>query len=110
MFDHLAKGLALALLAGPWAEGEVVARAQEALGRGGPDEGKWLRKVVRLLVGVFPAAPVDREEEVARVIAGDRGFQRAVWRRGLRVRHWLLPASAMVPVEGPPARFAIFPL
>jgi hypothetical protein len=112
MVGHLAKGLAFAFLAGPWTESELVARGREALGGGARGRARWLQKLVRRMLAVFRAAPIDRDDELARAIADDRSFRGAAWSRNgpSHVRRWLVPEPAMVPVEGPPARFRIVPL
>jgi len=110
MLGHLAKGLALAFLAGPWTADELVTRARVALGDGARGRAGWLRKLVRRMLAAFPAPPIDREDELAVVLAGDRGLRGQLRRNALRVRHWLIPEATMVPVDGAPARFRIPPL
>jgi hypothetical protein len=105
MLEHLSKALALALLAGPWDVVALIERGRDVLGERAP----WLRLLVRRLVRRYPAAPLDRDDELAAWLRDDRRFRAAV-ARGARVRHWLFPEAAMVPVPGPPAAFAIFPL
>ena len=55
MVKNLAKGLAVAFLAGQWTEGGMVARGWEALGTGaqGPELALWLRQVVQWLLDKF---------------------------------------------------------
>jgi hypothetical protein len=112
MIGHPAKGLALAFLAGPWTESELIARGRSALGIGARGRARWLRQMVRRMLGEHPAAPVDREDDLAAEIGGDRGFRGAMWaaRGRPRIRRWLAPEATMVPVEGAPARFRILPL
>src|SRR5262249_10764050 len=106
MVGHIAKGLAFAFLAGAWTEDELIARGRAALGDGGRGRLRWLRRRVRRPRVEFPAAPVDREDERAAVLADDRAL-RAVQRDGARVRRWLIPEATMLPVEGAPARFRV---
>jgi hypothetical protein len=112
MVGHVAKGLAFAFLAGPWTEGEMVARGRVALGDGARGRARWLRHLVRHTLLAFPAAPVDREDELAAAIAEDRALRGAAQTAGgpARVRRWLIPDATMVPVDGPPARFHVPPL
>jgi len=111
MVGHIAKGLALAFLAGPWTEGELVARGRSALGIGSRGRARWLRHLVRRTLLEYPAAPVDRDDELAAAIAEDRGLRGATWRPGgpPRMRRWLIPKATMVPVEGAPAGFRVVP-
>jgi RNA-directed DNA polymerase len=69
---HLAKGLAFAFLAGAWTEGELLARALEALGDGPstPEGVRWLQELVRRVMRTFPAAPIGREDDLAELLAG----------------------------------------
>jgi RNA-directed DNA polymerase len=112
MVGHLPKGLAFAFLAGPWTEGELVARGHAALAIGARGRVRWLRHMVRRLLVAYPVAPVNRDDELARVIGDDRGLRGAAWGSNdrVRVRRWLIPEATMVPIGGPPALFRIFPL
>ena len=110
MLADVAKALALAFLAGPWTEAELVARGRLALGISG--RGRWLRGVVRRTLVAFPAAPIDRDDELSSALRDDRALHPAVWRSHVptRPRRWLIPEATMVPVTGPPAAFKVFPL
>jgi len=114
MVDHLARGLALAFLAGPWTADDMVARGRVAFGTGARGRARWLRNLVRRTLEAFPAPPIDREDELASVVAHDRGLRGIAWQTNgasrPRVRRWLIPEARMVPVDGPPAGFRIFPL
>jgi hypothetical protein len=108
MVDHLAKGLAFAFLAGTWTEGELVARGRVALGFSPRGRTRWLRQLVRRMLAAFPTAPVDRDEELARTLVGDRGLRGATWfgrASPARVRRWLIPTATMLEVSGPPGGF-----
>src|SRR5690242_9713155 len=111
MVGHLAKGLAFAFLAGPWTDGDLVARGRAALGDGAPGRARWLRRMVRRLLAELPAPPVDREGELAALLEDDRGLRGAARRAGSHapvIHHWLIPDATMVPVDGPPAGFRVF--
>jgi hypothetical protein len=111
MVGHIAKGLALAFLAGPWTEGELVARGRTALGIGERERARWLRQLVRRTLLEYPAPPVDRDDELAGAIAEDRGLRGATWgKQKPHVRRWLIPEATMVAVEGAPAGFRVLPL
>src|SRR5262245_20495772 len=105
MLDDICKALAFAFLAGPWDAVDLVARGRDVPGERAP----WLRPLARRLVRRYPAAPIDRDDEIAAWLRADRRLRAAV-ARGARVQHWLLPEATMVPVDGPPAGFAIPPL
>ena len=75
MVDHLAKGLALAFLAGPWTTEGIVARARSALGERARGRTRWLTTLARRTLEAFPAAPIDREDELAAVLAEDRALR-----------------------------------
>ena len=110
MVDHLAKGLAFAFLAGTWTEGELVARGRVALGYLPRVRTRWLRQLVRRMLVAFPTAPVDRDEELRRILASDRGLRGATWHGQAgpaRVRRWLIPSATMVEISGPPAGFRV---
>jgi len=114
MVDHLARGLALSFLAGPWTADELVARGRVALGTGAHRRSRWLVKLVRRMLQIFPTALIDREDELAAFLAEDRGLRGAARRSDgygrLYIRRWMTPGATMVPVTGPPAGFFILPL
>lgn len=125
MVTHLARGLAFAFLAGPWTADDMMARGRAALGNGARGRARWLRNLVRRTLEAFPLPPIDREDELAAIVAEDRGLRGRAWpfspRSGerttggndggrLHIRRWLMPEPAMVPVSGPPAGFRLFPL
>jgi hypothetical protein len=111
MVGHIAKGLALAFLAGQWTEGELIARGRSALGIGARARARWLRQLVRRTLLEYPTAPVDRDDELAAVIAQDRGLRGATWgEKRPQVRRWLIPEATMVAVEGAPGGFRVLPL
>lgn len=114
MVDHLATGLALAFLAGPWTADGLMARGRSAFGDGARGRARWLRKLVRRTLEAFPAAPIDREDELAARLAEDCGLRRMTWASDvdapLHIRRWLIPEATMVPVDGPPAGFRVLPI
>src|SRR4029079_13390551 len=55
----------------------------------------------------------DGDDELAAMLAEDRGLQGATsrWVRHVPViRHWLIPYATIVTVDGPPAGFRILPI
>jgi len=112
MLAHVAKGLAFAFLAGPWTEAELVARGRLALGVRG--RARWMRGLVRRLLVAFPAAPIDRDDDLIAALRDDRALHPHF--RGPNEtthipehpRRWLIPEATMVPVAGPPATFKVF--
>jgi hypothetical protein len=113
MVEHLTKGLAFAFLAGPWSEGDLVARGRAALGDGARGGARWLRRLVRRMLVAFPRPPIDRDDELAQALAADRalrGRPRLGPRPPVRLRRWLIPDAMMVPVAGAPAAFRVLPI
>jgi RNA-directed DNA polymerase len=111
----IGKGLAAAFLAGPWTKAGMVARGRAALGR----RPAWLDPLVRRVLASFPAPPLDEHEKLAAWLADDTGVQGALWsgppvrggqRAPLKIVRWLVGEPQMVPVDGAPAGFAVFPL
>jgi hypothetical protein len=108
MIHTVSHGLALAFLAGPWASGALLERGQEVLG----DKPAWLARLVGRVLERFPTVPADGEAVLVTMLEHDTALRQAALRAGpdLRIRRWLLPEPAMVPVAGPPACFAVAPL
>jgi RNA-directed DNA polymerase len=106
MVNHVARGLALAFLAGAWTQEGLVARGREALGRA----PRWLAPLAREVLARFPEAPLDGDVELAAWIAGDGRLAAAIARAPFLVRRWLVPEPAMRAVSGAPAGFAVAPL
>jgi retron-type reverse transcriptase len=111
---QVARGVALAFLAGPWDEEQLVLRGRRAIDwdpalRHDPS---WLRPLVEVVLGRFPQPPVDRDEDLISLISDHDVFRAAIWGGPdpIRIRRWLLPEPAMVPVEGPPRDFPVLPL
>jgi RNA-directed DNA polymerase len=111
---HCGLGVALAFLAGPWDQEELVLRGRRAIDWDPqlPDDPSWLRPLVDVVLGAYPQRPVDRDEELATLICEHELFRAAVWGGPdpIRIRRWFIPEPAMVPVEGPPRNFPVLPL
>jgi hypothetical protein len=102
MRDDVSKGLALALMAGPWRRRLMLTRASAALGT----RPRWLGRLIRRVLANFETPPLGREDDLIELLAGDPALREAV-ASGVRMSHWLIPEPRMTPVE--PA-FAVFPL
>lgn len=111
---HLARGIALALLAGPWTEEELVLRGRRAIDWDPvlPYDPSWLRPLVAVVLRHFAQPPVDRDEELVALISDQDVFCASIWGGPdpIRIRRWLIPGPTMVPVDGPPQRFPVLPL
>src|SRR5438067_1916204 len=114
MVEDIAKGLALAFLAGRWSEDELYARGRLTLGGGARGRVLWLQKLVRRVVAAFPTAPIDRDDELAALLAGDRGLRDAMYHPSdgprIHIHRWLIPDATMVPVTGALSRFPVLPI
>jgi RNA-directed DNA polymerase len=64
--DHVAAGLATAMLAGPWREAAMLARTRAALGR--RTAPKWLPALIEQTLELYRDPPADRPRELARVL------------------------------------------
>lgn len=107
MIEHVARGLALAFLAGAWEAEALAARGREALGA----DPRWLAPLVRRVLRSFPEAPAEGAERLLAMLRDDERFGRAAAREPrLAIRRWFLPEPAMVPVPGSPAHFGVLPL
>jgi RNA-directed DNA polymerase len=100
--ETVARGLASAFLAGEWSRRELLFRASDALGSG----GRWLRSLVHDILFVFPEAPRDVRDSLARFILSHEEFGEAWSRRELRARfrHWYADRPAMAPPRWPVRR------
>jgi hypothetical protein len=108
MRHWITRGLASAFLAGPWTQGELVARGREALGA----RPRWLPPLVRRVLARFPSPPHDAEDALLPMLRADEGLRAGANDRlaPARLVRWLWPEPAMIQVTGPPASFAIAPL
>ena len=85
----VARGIALALLAGEWRSAAMAYRAADALAAG----GQWLRQLVQDVRIEFPAPPLDSLDRLTAFVDRNAAF-RDVWsRRWLDpvIRHWYAP-------------------
>ncbi len=111
----LARGLALAALAGPWEPGAMAARFAVALDA--VEEARWMRSLARALCRTCEAPPVDLDALTARIAAygalrraarDDRARRAhgepAEGAPALHVRRWFLPEPRMGerPFDVPP--------
>jgi RNA-directed DNA polymerase len=102
-YQRTAKGLAEALVEGPWqAADELVARGGKALGR----RPRWLRPLVRRLLHAFPVVR-PRAHHVAAFLVDDARLRQA-WRDG----PFPLPVGrrsppVMAPSLGPPSTWPV---
>jgi len=103
--SRFCRGLALAFLAGPWTREELRARGEEACDA----EVPWLGRLVARVMKRFPERPLGRELELMALLGSSRPLREDVG-RGLRIVRWFAVEAEMVPVEGPPATFAVLPL
>jgi retron-type reverse transcriptase len=107
VIDHISHGLALAFLAGTWRSDALISRGRQALDA----RPRWLGPLVHRVLAHFPEAPPDGLGPLTALLRADDGFRRAVFAEPRpRLRRWILPEPAMVPVAGAPASFATFPL
>lgn len=102
---QVSRGLALAFLAGPWTREGLRERGEEACDCDVP----WLGRLVGRVMKRFEVRPLGREPELIDFLSGSNPLRDDV-RRGLRIIRWFAVEAEMVPVEGPPATFAVLPL
>jgi RNA-directed DNA polymerase len=111
---HVARGVALAFLAGPWEQEQLVVRGRRAIDWDPllTHDPSWLRPLVDVVLAHFSQPPVDRDDDLISLICAHDPFRAAIWGGPdpIRIRRWLLPEPAMVPVDGPPRHFPVLPL
>ncbi|HEX2903446.1 MAG TPA: reverse transcriptase family protein [Jatrophihabitans sp.] len=73
--EQVAHGLATAMLAGPWQQGAVLARARDALGR--PRAPGWLTALVGEVLAAYRQAPTDRPRELAAFVQASPNWVKA---------------------------------
>jgi RNA-directed DNA polymerase len=100
---RIARGLAEALVAGPWRLDDLVERGGRALGR----RGRWLRPLARRLLASFAAGPRPPAVRVVAFLLGDDGFRRACGRDALALSWGPGPAPTMDPAPGAPASWPV---
>jgi hypothetical protein len=99
-----ARGVAAAMLAGPWDAVAMSRRVTDCLGR--QRTPRWLPQLVGQVLELYPRPPRDRPRELAEVVQ-----RLPAWQSGLRskrpprVVHWLV-----VPTEMATTRWPVTPL
>jgi RNA-directed DNA polymerase len=95
-----ARGVAMAMLAGPWDELSIRRRAVYCLGR--DRSPRWLARLVAQVLELCPRPPRDRPRELAEVVqrlpAWEFGLRSA---RPPRVVHWLVEPTEMAITRWP---------
>ena len=105
--DALARGLALAFLAGPWTSTGLLERGERTLG----ERPRWLRALVREILARFEGAPNDAYDALREAIEQANAFKRGLSpgkrRSSLRTllvaepsmgaRRWPVPVLGTVP-------------
>ena len=104
--DQVCHGLALAFVAGPWTREGLRGRGQDACY---DTELPWLGRLVGRVLKRFESRPLGQERELIEFLSSSNPLRDDV-QRGLRIRRWFAVEAEMVPVEGPPATFAVLPL
>ena len=97
VYDHrtrasLSRCLADAFLAGAWNEDQLAARASQALT---PPRPRWVRALVREVLGAYHRPPADRPWELARFIALQLDHMPPSGIAAPRVRRWFVAELAM---------------
>jgi len=97
--DALARGLALAFLAGPWTRSGLLERGEQALG----ERPRWLAALVREVLAEFAVAPNDAYASLRQAIEGARSFKQglAPGERPSRLHTVLVSESSMGPRRWP---------
>jgi RNA-directed DNA polymerase len=112
--QHLARGVALAFLAGPWTREQLVLQGRRAIDWDPAlaHDPSWLRPLVAEVLRRFEQPPRDRDDELVALVSNNQSFRNAIHGGPdpIRIRRWLLPEPVMVPVEGPPGQFPVPPL
>lgn len=77
-----------------------------------PHDPSWLRPLVEMVLIRFPQPPADRDDDLVSFICEQDPFRAAIWGGPdpIRIRRWLNPEPAMVPVEGPLQHVPVLPL
>ena len=95
--------LALAMMAGPWTEDAMVARAHSSINA----KARWVRPLVRRVLAEFDVQ-VAEISVLESFIAEDEKFRKQVFgKRPPTARRWLLPETSMAMVSGPPSTFEV---
>ena len=102
-FQRAAKGLAEALIEGPWqVQEELVARGARALGR----RPRWLRPLARRLLLAFPTAR-PRAHHLAAFLVDDAKFLQTWSDKPFPLPVRRRPPPVMAPSPGPPSTWAV---
>ncbi len=99
----LAKGLAEALLAGPWRSEDLFERGSLALGQ----PWRWLRPLVGRLLLEFGTRTRPKTARVVAWLLDDPGFARAQAKHPITLRGGLQPPPVMWTGEGGPASWPV---
>jgi RNA-directed DNA polymerase len=85
---HIARGLALAFLAGDWTLDALVERGHITIGR----EHPGMKRVARLALRLFRERPAGRDRLLASLLAGSRALRDLHTRPGaVRIERWTFP-------------------
>jgi hypothetical protein len=99
----VAKGLAEALVAGPWQRDDLIERGSRAVRR----RGRWLRPLIGRLLTVFDGCPRPSALRVAAFLTEDAGFRKAFARQPIVLSGRPLLPAVMAPAPGAPARWRV---
>ncbi len=100
--EHVASGLANAMLAGPWVRTPMLSRCRVALGR--PRPPRWLIELVDEVLSAYRDEPADRPRELAAYVQVCPAWPKA-WthRRPPRITQWTIAPTRMVSRRWPVA-------
>jgi len=100
--EHVASGLATAMLAGPWSRVAMLSRTRVALGR--PRAPRWLSDLVDQVMAAYREAPQDRPRELAGYLQACPAWPKA-WehRRPPRIVTWTPAPTRIVKRRWPVA-------
>ncbi len=102
-FKLVARGLAEALVAGPWRLDDLVERGGRAVGR----RGRWLRPLVRRLLGAIGEGPRPSALRVAAWLLDDARFRDVFDTHEIALSGRSTPPAVMDPAPGAPAGWAV---
>jgi len=95
-----ARGVATAMLAGPWEPPSLRRRITHCLGR--DRAPRWVMRLVPQVLELYPRPPRDRPRELAAVIQQLPAWQEALGStRPPRVLHWLIEPTEMATTRWP---------
>ncbi len=102
-FKLVARGLAEALVAGPWRLDDLVDRGGRAVGR----RGRWLRPLVRRLLEAIGEGPRPSALRVAAWLVGDAGFRHVFDTNEVALSGQNWRPAVMDPSPGAPAGWTV---